>query len=278
MISFHHEKINDHLYRIIDHFDVCMYLAVGENKACLMDTGYGIAGLRSYIETITDLPVFVLLSHGHIDHASGCNEFDEVYLNQDDFSIYDLHMSEKFRNHFMPYLKDYDQFDYQQKKEHIIPLKDKDEFDLDGLHIRAYQVPGHTRGMTMFLLEEQRIMIFGDGCGPGTILLEDCSTDIETYFQSLLKIKKIESAYDTVLRNHGTYHSPKVLLDNVIEVCKEILEGKDDRIELSEQEKTMMSIPQHMKAFQAKKTIMTDNGLMRVDKKEGNVSYREDKV
>lgn len=57
--------------------------------------------------------------------------------------------------------------------------------------IKAYHVPGHTKGMTMFLIKEERMMLFGDGCGPGTILLEDCSTDIETYYNSLLKIKDI---------------------------------------------------------------------------------------
>lgn len=73
--------------------------------------------------------------------------------------------------------------------------------------------------MTMFLIKEERMMLFGDGCGHGTTLLEDCSTDIETYYNSLLKIKDIESEYDMILRNRRYGESQKDLLQNVLNVC-----------------------------------------------------------
>ena len=48
-----------------------MYLVEGTEKAALIDTGYGVGNLKGYIKTLTEKPLIVLITHGHLDHVAG---------------------------------------------------------------------------------------------------------------------------------------------------------------------------------------------------------------
>ena len=74
-----------------------MYLVEGKEKAALLDTGTGIGSLKACVQKLTDKPVMVLLTHGHVDHAMGAPEFEEVYMNHKDDYIYKEHCSLEFR-------------------------------------------------------------------------------------------------------------------------------------------------------------------------------------
>ena len=47
----------------------------------LIDTGYGVGDLKGYIEDTFHVPYEVLITHGHVDHASGCQQWNTVYMN-----------------------------------------------------------------------------------------------------------------------------------------------------------------------------------------------------
>ena len=60
----------------IDEFDAAsIFLLEGEEKAMLIDTGMGIGDLRGAVEMITDKPLVVVHSHGHIDHTGNSRQF-----------------------------------------------------------------------------------------------------------------------------------------------------------------------------------------------------------
>ena len=61
-----------------------MFLVVGEKRALLIDTGVGMTDLKSLIAQLTDLPYDVVLTHGHMDHAGGAAQFDQVYIHPAD--------------------------------------------------------------------------------------------------------------------------------------------------------------------------------------------------
>ena len=81
------QRLSPSITRITDFTGVCCYLVEGEEKACLLDTCNGFGNIREYAETLTDKPLFVILTHGHIDHAPGACWFDEVYLNHADLKL-----------------------------------------------------------------------------------------------------------------------------------------------------------------------------------------------
>ena len=58
------------LYRI-GNSAVFMDLIVGSHHALLFDTGYGYGDLKAVVRSITDKPLYVVNSHGHVDHACG---------------------------------------------------------------------------------------------------------------------------------------------------------------------------------------------------------------
>lgn len=283
MPNYSYEPLNDHIYRIKDAFGAAMYLVIGKKRAALIDTGYGLTGLRSLVERLTDLPVTVLLTHGHIDHALGIFEFEDIYMHPADLETFAVHSDWSYRMEFLKGggMKPED-FEFQSVRPiQFQPVSDDQLFDLGDLHIRACHTPGHTKGMTMYLFVEDRIMLFGDGCGPNTMIMEDCSGRLIDYYESLQRIKGLSGEYDRILRNHGTYESPLSLLDHVMEVCRRILAGTDDHFLLPERMQKMFvsglnPVPLSYSARAMKPgpkgPVFTDGDY------EGNINYREDKV
>ena len=283
MQNYTYEALNDHIYRIKDAFGVAMYLVIGRERTALIDTGYGLTGLRELVESLTSLPVTVLLTHGHIDHALGIFEFDDPYMNLLDEETFATHSDWNYRVQFL-HDKGYEPEDFSFQRVRPVcfhPIEDGQVFDLGGLHLKAYYAPGHTKGMTMFLFVEDRIMLFGDACGPNTMIMEDCSGQLSDYYKSLLVVKAHENEYDRIIRNHGTCESPKELLDSVMSICKRILDGTDARCLLPDTMQRMFiskldPVPLSYSARAMR--VVGEEVIFADDLPEGNINYRIDKV
>ena len=272
-------RIGVRMYRIVDPLGVAMYLVCGSRRAALLDTGCGVPGLAAVVRQITNLPVTVLLSHGHVDHAMGAGEFGSAHMNLMDLPVYRAHAAISYRQRFVAGCG-FSNIELEPHLEEraLKPLRGGDVFDLGGVTVEAYAVPGHTHGSMIFLVPEERAAMFGDACGPGTILLEDWSTDVKTYRRALESVRVLDGRYDRIVRNHGTYESPVFLLETVIEVCDAILSGHDDRVPLPPSCMDLLPRPAALPAYRAIRTMVTRQGEVRVDGREGNVSYRADKA
>lgn len=63
-------KIDEFTYNFQDgSTNSCMYLLLGEDRALLIDTGFGMSKLDEALKEITDLPITVVNTHGHYDHV-----------------------------------------------------------------------------------------------------------------------------------------------------------------------------------------------------------------
>lgn len=259
-------KLTNRIIRIIDETGVCCYLVLGDNKACLLDTCCGYGDIKEFAQTLTNKPIFVILTHGHYDHAGGFSLFDKVYMKLEDMPVFQKHLNSEMRNadieHF-PQVKG-TQINHTPTTE-ILPITDYQVFDLGNLTIKMIPVKGHTPGMMCPLIIEERTIIFGDACGVSVLLFDEYSSVVSEYKESLLNLKKYEKEYDTIYRNHGTFFSNKDLLDNVIECCDLILSGNDDHVPAKFLE---------MNLFAAKET----KKYGRIDGKEGNILYSLDKA
>lgn len=95
-MKFKTERISEHITRIYGFCTEMMYLVEGEKDAVLIDTGSGYFSLKQCVDQLTDKPVKVLMTHGHVDHAMGAGEFEEIYLNHKDEAVYREHARKSF--------------------------------------------------------------------------------------------------------------------------------------------------------------------------------------
>lgn len=70
-------KIADDTYMISDFGIANCYLLIGEERALLIDCGLGIGDIKGAVEKITDKPITVVATHGHVDHAGGDGQFEK---------------------------------------------------------------------------------------------------------------------------------------------------------------------------------------------------------
>ncbi len=274
MVTFRFEEITGHVRRVLGNGDVCMYLVEGDERAALIDTAYGVGDLAGYVRgLIGDKPLDVILTHGHIDHASGAAQFDCCYMSPLDIPVYEEcctieRRRETITRRAFADLADAVEGDYVPIDTSVMrPLSEGDVFDLGGITVEMIAVPGHTPGMMVPLVVEEGIAIFGDACGVGTLIMLDHSSTVERYRESLLHLKKQEGRYNIVLRQHGTCVSTKRVLDDNLELCDYVLAGRD------------AAEPTEHNGIPCLRAAATDPLTgHRLDGREGNLLYRKDRV
>ena len=270
MTFFRSERISERITCITDAAGTHFFLVEGSSGAALIDTGCGCGDLGEMITSLTSLPVRCILTHGHVDHAMGAAEFEEVYMNHADDYIYVQHADIDFR-------KDGLFLCPQKVEEHeIIPAKElseirqmagDDSFDLGGIHIDIYDLPGHTRGSVVMLLREERVLLLGDACNYLTFLHEPYSTTVTEYKRNLEILKpQVDGKYDSVYLSHGPGNGDVGLIDGVIQVCQDIMDGNTDDVPFGFKDS---------KGFLAKAEIERD---VRIDGGIGNVIYSKERI
>lgn len=238
MELFKTEKVTEAITRIVMPY-VCAYLIEGKEKAVLLDTGFGYGDLKAFVDGLTDLPYEVVLTHGHPDHAGGSVQFDKVYLNPKEFAAAQRDCSIENRRAIRQYvtrktetLADKIQLWQPQRQGNFTALEEEDRFDLGGISLLPVLVPGHSQGIMCFIIEEERIAIFGDACSDPTLLNLDASTKIREHLQGLLHLRSFENLFDRVLINHSEFQLPKEVLANNILLAQNIIHGVDKRIRI----------------------------------------------
>lgn len=274
MVTFHSEQISEHVIRIHGITGELMYLVEGAERAALIDTGSGIGSLKTLVDTLTDKPYIILLTHGHVDHAMGAPEFDtEIYMNPADNDVHKEHSELQVRKGSLGSVPEeivsrIEESDYiPVRTKEYLPLQHGDTFDLGGITLEAYACPGHTPGSMAILIREERTLILGDACNFFTFLFFDYCPGIAEYREVLKRLKRqTDGKYDRVYLSHGDGNADIDLIDGVVQVCDDILSGNTDDVPFEFMGET---------ACIAK--AMTPQ-MTRVDGGIGNIVYRKQNV
>jgi hydroxyacylglutathione hydrolase len=219
------EKIAPDTYRIDEKGIANAYLLVGEKRALLIDSGDGVGNIREAVESLTSLPIDVVLTHRHCDHAGGINWFKTYYFHKkDNHFIYALEASKwaakklaKMGGNSVCLSKK----PYHAKK---ILIDDTKVFDLGGRLIRVMNTPGHTPGSIVLMDEKNKLLFSGDEVNYWLWLQLPGCTSVKTWLPNAKKILSLADSY-SIYCGHNNGLLQKKQIEELIQRGEELLSG-----------------------------------------------------
>lgn len=248
--------IDGHTWRIADIFGDYMYLVEGNDRAALIDTGMGFSGLAQVVGSLTDKPVIVLCTHGHLDHVGANGQFEQVYIHPADEGLLREHGSQAYREERIPafaaelasnaggkviqglfpdsgdIVRVIHDLIHVSQPETLNYLQDGQTIDLGGRSLEVISVPGHTRGSVCFLDAAGRQLFSGDMlCTMGIMLSFECSTTVNEFLETMAKMKaRTEGKVDHVYGGHHVAPIGPEYMDKYISCGRKLLECSDGSI------------------------------------------------
>lgn len=219
---------------------VCTWLVAGTERAVLLDTGMGIAPIRSVAERLAGLPLEVLTTHYHFDHVGGHREFEEIAIHRAGAgplsagpSPHVLRAYGRFvagrEAHTEAYLgldRDWfglasidtiarplpSGFDFETWS--VAPatatrlLQEGDRLDLGGRALTVLHTPGHSPDSISLLDEHEGILFPADQFNLGPVLAHFPDSDIEQHARSARRLAELAGHAVRVVCSH---HYPLVV-------------------------------------------------------------------
>ncbi len=218
----------DGVYRLFSPEDVRMELIVGREKALLLDTGYGYGDIQAAVRKVTDRPLIVVNSHGHVDHTCGNFQFgDPIYIHPDDMTLCEAHNTRTMREKNIALAHHgYDYYsgetyctlpsDFEEERYlnagfgHLIPVEEGQVFDLGGVRLEVVTLPGHTRGSIGLLDRDRKLFFVGDALNSYLWLFAPEAMTLSDYKRTLAKAEDID--FDWMFQAHNGEKQPKEAL------------------------------------------------------------------
>lgn len=181
-----------------------LYLLEGEEKALLLDTGYGIGKLRAFVEKLTEKPVIVANTHFHPDHSAGNGEWESVLVSQGwtvDAPSVNNPGAGPCDLSTLPHP------DYEK-----VIVRDGDVVDLGGRKITVWEAaPAHCNSSLFFVDEGHKMLFAGDEFESQQTLLYDnsCNPDAPYHVE-----KRLENLRSNALRLRSVCGEGWYLLPN----------------------------------------------------------------
>ncbi len=226
------------IYEPIQFEEALSYLALGKQKAVVIDTGTGIGNLKQVVNELTALPVSVVNTHTHWDHIGSNHQFKEIACFNDEDCIRKLREGADNERLLSSITGDSiwkplpEAFDASTWKippvEPTSLLEDGDRIDLGERILEVIHTPGHSPGSVCLYDKKNRILFTGDTFFPGPLYAYPEDVNIEDYMTSLQKLRDRMKEYDYLCSGHNDPWVKSEVIARVVKAFEEILEGKGE--------------------------------------------------
>jgi glyoxylase-like metal-dependent hydrolase (beta-lactamase superfamily II) len=187
------------------------FLIMGDKEAILFDSGTGENKLKSITQvtdSLTKLPLTLLMSHFHFDHIGNVNDFNRIGIPEIQLlkkrlsvdSLLDLNRDEVLTK---------DKVTLKISKLFAVGK----EIDLGNRKIKILYTPGHSKESISIIDNENGYIFTGDLVYNGLLLLNDCNA----YIHSINDILKNSDSRYRVFGSHG---KPEVNYERLTQIKK----------------------------------------------------------
>ena len=198
-------KIDKNTYHIEDNGVRC-FLFIGSERALLVDACRGQSdSLKTLVESLTDKPLMVVITHADPDHIGYAAEFDKVHIHPMDIPRFYLNVSSEL---------------------HTVPINESDIVDIGDRRFDVVFIPGHTPGSIALLDRENRVIVTGDIVSNAPVFMFGEGRDFNMYMESVIKLIGMKSAFDHIYPAHGQFPIPLEQLDKALAAAKKLLAGE----------------------------------------------------
>lgn len=191
---------------VIDDQGVYIFVAAGEEKALMIDTGRSGLDVTGLARQVTDLPLELVNTHADPDHVAGNQAFERFYMHPSEAMVY---------------------HNLRHGAGTIVPVYDGDEIDLGKRVFRVLHVPGHTPGSITLLDKGNRCLIGGDPVQEdGDIYMFGIHRDMEAYILGLKRLLARAAEFDRIYPSHAGLPVTVDIISKLIDGAGDILAGK----------------------------------------------------
>lgn len=202
-----------------------MYLLEGNASALLIDTGWGSGTLRAYVERLTQKPIQVIITHGHLDHAGSNGEWPRVMMHPNtDCDLLTLETS-PFDVSKLPYP------DYVHQY-----VKDGQILDLGDRKIELLDISAHSNGSLALLDHRNGFLFVGDEMESAQVLMYETAPHpqrppfvldqrLRSHHKNMLRLKSRSSQWNTIFPAHNGAPIAHSYLDDYIGLVEHIYDG-----------------------------------------------------
>jgi glyoxylase-like metal-dependent hydrolase (beta-lactamase superfamily II) len=221
------------------HFeDVKSFLIVGEHLAMLVDTGMGFASIKSVVEHVTDRPVLVVNTHGHLDHIGDNWRFERRWAHAGDRDRIEAGVPNERMSAFLaPEAFNRNPPPGLDPETFSIPgtdierwLEEGDQIDLGGRIFSVIYTPGHSAGSISLLEKRTGILIAGDVLYEGPLYAHHPGGSASDYRETLARIHALVPDLSVIYPSHNRYPLDPQFAVVVHEAIEQIWEGRQPDI------------------------------------------------